>query len=194
MNKILELLQTATDTDLMLSRFDCHVKGLHSVVLKNTNGRLTRCFLADFNHEMHTNETPTDLMALGVHNHLYSLTLEGVTGSAVNHNYTREQVRGSVFFDAYGFHQGVLLPDELIALKYSHFDNLRAGRRISLKADSLHTVSVPRLERASWLVYEGLKEYDHTYMFTLNPKPVCNYTKAESPEQVRNFVRGFFPS
>lgn len=192
MNKILQLLDIASDEYLMLSRFNCHVKGLHSIVLKNDNGRLTRCFLADFNHAMHTNETHSDTMALGVHNHLYSLRLEGVTGNAINHNYTREEVRGSVLFDAYGFQAGKLVPEKLAPLKYRDYEFLVAGKVINLTAEDFHTVSVPRHQRASWLVYEGVVENYFTSMFTLNPEPVCTYDKATSPEQVREFVRGFY--
>lgn len=88
MNKILQLLDGATDADLMLSRKNCHVRGVHSIVLRDLGGQLVRAFLTSPDHLLHQN-TPEGGYSLGIHDHLYGLTLEGVTGTPCNHNFTK---------------------------------------------------------------------------------------------------------
>lgn len=191
MNKVLTLLQQATDADLMLSRFDCHVRGLHSIVLKNDNGQLTRAFFTTYNHFMHENHLNRSL-ALGIHDHLYDITLEGVSGQFCNHVFERGMQVGATLVNRFSSTPELKKFWSVDGVKLKTFQWLQAGDVVWMDHKELHTVFVEEHEMACWLVYEGKRCKDSSWLFSLEREPICNYTPATSADQVREFVTGFF--
>ena len=192
MNKIIQLVNQASDVDLMKSRFNCHLKGLHSIVLEDNGGSLTRCFLAEKSHNLHSNDRHKSLMlSLGVHNHRYSLEIEGVTGSAVNYTFVESSMGvGCKCYRFYNKDEVELLGNRSLMLKKQI--ELTDGRLLLLGKNDLHTVFVPRREAASWIVVEGLEEADHTNLYTNSLVKCEGHCSPNSPQFVRDFVRRFF--
>lgn len=193
MNKILQLLDSATDADLMLSRKNCHIRGLHSIVLKNDQGRLTRAFFTTPDHRMHENTLDGGL-ALGIHSHLYDITLECISGKFCNHNYTKALEAGSTLF--YGFDstpENKVLKPGLHPLRLTSFQWLYPeDKPIFMNSEDLHTVYVQEGEMASWLVLEGAQEKLVSQLYCLTKDPLCTYQRFAIADQVRAFVKQFF--
>lgn len=193
MNKVLELLAQATDTDLMLSRKNCHIQGLHSIVLRNDKGRLTRAFFTTPDHRMHENTLDGGL-ALGVHSHLYDITLKCISGKFCNHNYTKALEAGASLF--HGF---ASTPDKKVLRAGLHPLRLTSfqwvypnDKPIFMDSEDLHTVYVQEGERASWLVQEGPQVKLVSQLYCLTRDPVCTYERFSSADQVRAFVNNFY--
>lgn len=189
---MLNMLNHASDEDLMMSRFDCHIKGLHSIVFKNDGGRLTRGFFTTPNHEMHRNyDIQRGKLSVGIHSHRYGLTLFGVSGMALN-----IQMRHSRFgteFSAYRYKS----KDDI---EFIQFDKLTTHSltpitqsvAVTMDKDEMHTVFVQRGQCASWIVAEGQEENNYTMLYT-NESPQCNdFISPKSPDEVREFVRHFY--
>lgn len=159
------LVETATPETLEMSKMNCHVKGLHSIVLRSYGGRLLRCFFTTPDHEMYHNVDPEFCLALGVHNHLYSLTLSAVYGSAYNMSFEKCPQLQNV--DMSRFHSKLNGGGGAERLYRSGLIGTGAERitKLELTSDELHTVYVPRETRACWLVQEGNRDKDFTTLY-----------------------------
>lgn len=193
-NKILQLLDKATNEELLMSRFDCHILGLHSIVLENRNGVLTRCFLANVNHEMHRNlNIDSMLLSLGAHTHRYEIEIQGVTGAAVNvkmeetqripPNCSRYVFRDSANFEKAGES----------SLVVSSMQPIEKNSSVYMAHNEIHTVYIPKGSKASWIVYEGDKVCGKTSLFTSLPVHCESYINPRSAQEVRDYVVNFYP-
>lgn len=81
----------ADEETLLLSRKHCHAKNVSSLVFKNNNGRLSRCFLTWDGHELAENVIGGK-MPVGIHSHYYDLTISHVCGTIYNLNYKAENI------------------------------------------------------------------------------------------------------
>ena len=191
MNRIIKLLESASDVDLEMSRFDCHVKGLHSIVLRNTNGILTRCFLADSNHNMYRNLNFDDmLLNLGVHSHRYDINITGVSGSAINMIFCESDT--GVEVSKYKFKNAD--DSDYIGESFLELKKLQAVQKddsIYMLSNELHTMYVPKGQKASWIVQEFKTISDYTYLYT-NNSPLGEKYLTKPSGYVRSFVRQFF--
>ena len=197
-NKILTNLDSIPDSTLMMSYKNCHVAGLHSIVLNNNMGKLTRFFCADKTHNMHKNLSNL-MFSLGVHDHKYDLTLTNLFGRAINVNFSVEQVefpnKGNVSFhtfsDGKATRGDTYIPRAL--LKQTTLECL-SDKPMFIDKDSLHTVYVPKGEPAAWLVEEGEEVKDFTRLYTNTPviSENTNYQRFSDANEVREFIRNIF--
>lgn len=159
------------------SYLNCHVTGLHSIMLIDTPGQRVRLFYADTNHELWRNE-PTRFkekgLAIGFHPHHCDLTLKVVQGKVLNWVVTEipntQSTNRPLILNRY-LHESAITQKGKISFSLisrdHHFTTKRLaviGETIAIRlgANELHTVAVPEGESAAWLVMEGREdaEYD----------------------------------
>lgn len=194
MNKeyILQLLSKASDEDLMMSMKDCHIKGLHSIVLYcDKYERLLRLYMTTPNHQMHNNMRDDLVINLGVHNHRYDLQLTRVHGNAANITYRLSDNRYSnLRVDVYKYYnKDSYIKQDRAFLRRKSITLI--GNTFMDKSE-LHTVFVRANETASWLVQEGFEVKDHTLLYTNSDVKCAEYTRFESAKAVRDFVSEYY--
>ena len=151
---------------------NCHVPGLHSLVLDATPGTMVRMFYAAGDHSLWLNEVRDGKfvhdMSLAMHGHHCDLDLVPIVGHFQNIT-TRI---------AQDLHQSDILLDSFKWTSYintgkGNFEptgterllkpvsNIYEDRRACMRADDLHTVFVERNTEAAWLVFEGREDPDY---------------------------------
>ncbi len=177
------LVNLASDEVLELTRFDCHVKGLHSVPVENDGGKLKRLFFTSKGHELWKNCNISDL-GLGAHSHRYDLQLTGLIGDS--YNVMIERGEGVRMFEHCYFNESQIVNSgETLA----HIESIHKLGRIFLPSNLIHTIYVPRGTLACWMVEEKQTRSDHTVLLRSDDQPVvCGYRKAESADHVRDWV------
>jgi hypothetical protein len=192
MNLILEMLSEAKDKDLMMTRFDCHVKGLHSVVLKNESGKLTRCFLVENNHEMHLNINQRLVLPLGIHSHMYDIRLTQVSGEALNVIYRENKSLCNV--SKYSYESEISGGRGSIYTGISGVEVCDVSRLNGcfMSHNELHTVYVPKGSKSSWVVQEGQQVTNKTDLFQNGSAKCSEFILPKSADQVRDFVSKFY--
>ena len=189
---ILDLLDKASDEDLMMSMKDCHIKGLHSIVLYcDKFDRLLRLYLTTPNHQMHNNMRDDLNINLGVHNHRYDLQLTAVHGKAANITYRLSDSRCSnLRVDVYKYYN----KDKYVKLDRAFLKrkSLKLIDNTFMDKSELHTVYVRANETASWLVQEGFEVEDHTLLYTSAEVKCTQYTRFKSAQDVREFVINYY--
>lgn len=196
--KILDNLDTIPDATLEMSYLNCHMSGLHSVVLNNNMGRLTRMFITETTHQMYRN-LGTRAPALGIHDHKYDLTLTSIIGNAINVNFTAEKtqqrlgnIKQWVFEDQKPYE--TMVRDEII--KQSSIEMIDLDG-VFIDKDALHTVYVPQGQRAIWLVEEGEEVKKSTRLYTngsVKIDPLKHYQRFGSANEVRTYVKDLLES
>ncbi len=188
--EILRMLDSAKDEDLMLSRFNCHIKGFHSIVLKSESGRLTRLFITAPNHEMWKNSDINMVLNLGVHNHRYDLILSAVHGEAKNIVYLQATHAYGTKTKVYRFHD----KDNVIFLGYDWIREYSSNpiNEVYMHRTQLHTVLVRKGETASWLVEEGEEVKDSTLLYTNKDVRCSQFKYFPSARAVREYVKNYY--
>lgn len=194
MNAILKIMKSASDAELIMSRKNCHGPDIASIVLnKRIDGRLVRCFLVGREHCWHDNLDSFGFFALGVHDHRYDIRLMQVSGHPYNavfrtglgeQRVTRYRFSSKLDGGVGATHLGAehLWPESVSLIDYT-----------VMRSDQLHTVYVPRGEKASWIVEEGPQVKDVTTLFNNRaPKTDDLYESFESAQEVRDYVEAFF--
>ncbi len=160
---------------LSSSFLDCHVKGLHSIMLLNEPSKIVRLFVCTDDHMMWKNDLRGDRdgfrdpLSLGVHAHHCDLTLEAVRGCF--YNITADPY-GPATLEAFKYQSAILdgkcgfeklNQHANFTLDWDCYDaNLKGDRKdVTMPARQLHTVHVTRGEPAAWLVYEGAEDPDY---------------------------------
>lgn len=176
------------------SFLNCHVYGLHSLMLVDTPEKTIRLFYASPHHELWRNEVSTvKEMSLGFHNHHCNLSLEVYSGKITNwqvelaeeetkripmslkkHEYSSYINQGKGGFTLVG-------ESKLVTSSIKNLTSKLIGDSIFMKADSLHTVFVEKGQEATWFVYEGLENRDH--------KPVCYSNTDLSTHSTENLYK-----
>jgi hypothetical protein len=163
-------LQQIVDRSLL----NCHVVGLHSIMLLESPGKTIRLFYADENHELYKNDVVNypylDTLSVAVHPHHCNVTLHCIKGSLTNFEfeqfpkstgictpvnkwvYQSQITNGETIFSLEGMERLVLTKNFLFT----------KGSVRQMQANQLHTVWVNRGVEAAWLVYEGAE--DPTYI------------------------------
>lgn len=163
------MTETADDDCLAMSRMHCHAEHVSSIVLQNSNGRLLRAFLAWPGHRLHTN-TLRDELAVGVHDHRYSLLLSRIHGDVVNVNYERCEDSSQNLLE-WEFSTGVATgtPSKRLvgdgrALRETSRETIPDGVWMSLHKDTLHDIEAAGI--CGWFVQELQTEKDSTTLLT----------------------------
>ena len=186
--QVRQILEGNIDPAVLLkSRFNCHIKGLHSVPIRETNGRLTRIFFTDTDHVMHKNGN-LSTMSLGAHNHRYNITLTGLCGSAVNVNIIKAVDSGKPLHH-FEYMDGEKM--RYLGKALAQISGIQAigPQPIFMPASDIHTVFVPQYEKAAWLVDEGETVSDTVDLFSIDRQPVCKFKQAKELAEIQNFVR-----
>lgn len=147
---------------------NCHVKGLHSVVMSEHRGRLTRMFMADTDHELYQS-TDADRPLLAYHAHHRDITIRPLYGDITNiivefasngPIQVAQWLYESAIRDGRG---GFRATDQWVRLAIKQLDYLRSdfGDSVDMRADVMHTVEVKRGECAAWIVEEGEADPDY---------------------------------
>lgn len=153
----------------------CHVRGLTSIMLHEAPGNCIRLFVAWADHEMHWSCDMAEPMPLAIHGHRTAISLVGLFGGAASIVYEKRE--GAPLFEACRFGSQIvdgeasLVPlDRREPLAEFRSRLLSFGSDQYLEADEMHTVTVPRGERAAWLVIEGEATEDPSSIcYTNNP-------------------------
>lgn len=165
---------------------NCHVAGLHSIVLHDEESNRIRLFYADIDHQMYLNDMPHSReMTLAIHPHRFCTTLSQVFGNVRNDTFVLEQhpsgcyeectyERAIQVQEAGDYHSGVkrnasgLTPTGRCFMEVDRSSRWLQPGGDQMPASTLHSIYVPKGERAAWLVYEGALDADY--------RPVC-YTR-----------------
>lgn len=175
---------------------DCHVPGLHSIVLREGHdGLLTRVYLAERDHKLNFNGTPNKNMTLGIHGHRTGIRITGLLGVMVNHTYETHpggngafEIERCTYDSKIKGGSGTLIRGEQTTLYRADSTELRPWSRTWMEASELHTVWVPMGLRASWLIDEYPADAAHDpSCYTMNPEysPEGMYTPMDHTECLR---------
>lgn len=177
MNKadFIQAVESASDSNLMMSKKHCHAMHVSSIVLDSSGGRLLRAFLAWPGHELVNNASPYGAtpLTVGIHNHRYDLTIHPICGFVLNVRYERSFAchPGAREYDSYEFRTGVesrklvanKIGSELLVRKHEHL----ITDKTTMEAEELHTIAVFGV--AAWLVEEGPLRREQTQLFSNSP-------------------------
>lgn len=146
---------------------NCHVSGLHSVMLHDEPGNRIRLFYADASNRLWWTGEQVDRMPLAIHSHHCDVRLVGVFGNALSLSFDIDNEVGidltkCRFESAITGGGGKLTSrGQTRRLRKVSACPLSFGRVEELRADELHTVTVPAGQDAAWLVIEGAEDPDY---------------------------------
>lgn len=168
------LIENNLDEIISKSLFNCHVKGMHSIMLLESPGKTIRLYVAEPDNELWANH-PDNIknggtLSLAFHPHHCNLTIETVVGSLYNWEvvevangvsdlildkfiYQSQIIDGDIFFKRAN-------PDK-VGIKTTNITWLPKGTSLPMKANAIHTVYCSRSEYTAWLVYEGLEDKNY---------------------------------
>ena len=186
---LMQMLYLADDETLVrLSRKNCHVKGLHSIVLSDNDGRLVRFYITSHEHTLFQNSHDGLFdLSLGVHSHKYDLVLTAVKGfdHASNLVYIEDPSGTDVKKYDYSVEQGAVYIGVSSLCMVSH-------KKIDIEtmdSDTLRTVHVPEGMVACWLVEDGIETGSrHAELFSNSEIKFVKHQTFKSAEDVREFV------
>jgi hypothetical protein len=147
-------------------------------MLSEAPGKTIRLFFADWNHELYHNRLghfENKPLSLAVHPHHCPITLFTTRGFFTNYRmylvrdgqhlrfpYNWPTLRQFVFDSKLLGGKGGFTAGEPGNFAYqSDGRNYAEGQSAVMEAKGLHTVFVPKEERAAWLVFEGPSDPDH---------------------------------
>lgn len=142
------------------SLLNCHVHGLHSIMLIDTPEKRVRLFVTDASHRLHLNTGP-QLGSLAAHAHHCNITLHMVKGTMSNLEY---RLRDAARFQPYFYVSGILNNEGSFHARHGqaayYYDSqlVDEGESLFLPAHFIHSVFVPEGAVAAWFVYEGAKD------------------------------------
>lgn len=184
---ISQILKDNIDPSILLkTRFNCHIKGLHSVPIDEFNGKLRRIFFTTPDHEMHQNGA-LHTLSLGAHNHRYDITLTGLVGQPVNIIVQPNSTGGDIL-KAFKYQDGEKIGFRGITQCLIESVQAISGAAIFMPAHQVHTVYVPPRQCAAWLVEEGETRSDTVDLYSISRQPVCKFDKAKSLDQIKEFL------
>jgi len=169
---IQHLLANNINEIMAKSLLDCHVKGVHSIMLLESPGKTIRLYIATEEHELWRNTILNALLgysSVGYHAHHCALTLHCIYGDILNSIITEKGVDKetpltlnrwnykSPVTNAKGYFE---LPADMPCdhFKVSNQQWINEKGYLYLKASDIHTVYVRKKEKAAWLVYEGRED------------------------------------
>jgi hypothetical protein len=181
--------------------FNCHVKGLHSIMLSKSDGRTMRMYIAERNHELYKNSAATwylGNMTLGFHPHEYALTLVGLLGVVTN--WRVELNKYPVGFKANRFHYSSKLRGEepgFERMGEAHLlteglDILRKDDVTHMRPEQLHTVYVDKGQVGAWLILEHGRDEGYDSILYSNQEEIRleeeMYQRAHNLQQIYNVI------
>lgn len=177
---ITHLLKVNKDEVISKSLLNCHVQGLHSIMLLNCPGKTIRLYITSKDHTLHRNYESAE--TLSYHAHHCSLTLHSVWGEFTNgimkvaddfdcndcRLYDRWLYQSLINTGDMGFKL-----DGADYLKKYSSDACRPGDSIYMPGSSIHTVACPENTVNAWMVYEGA-EYKYYQPYAWSNKSLSS--------------------
>ncbi len=143
---------------------NCHVKGIHSVVMSEYKGRLTRMFIADQDHEMYDTG---DLAApaLAYHPHKRDITILCLYGYITN-TIIEFKDEGRLRLEQFVFDSAIMgtggrrdgsfqRTRKVFGFEVVRSTSMVSDGQVHMKASEIHSVSVRQGCPAAWIVIEG---------------------------------------
>lgn len=167
------LVNNNFDEILAKSLLNCHVEGVHSIMLLNSPGKTIRMYIAVPGNDLETPTAnvfkPTPEMPLSIHPHHCNLTLQCITGILVNWQFkeTHDIEFGTKNYNKYFYSSKITGPEmkfeklgqtRLLTEKRSILD---PNESISMPASALHTVTTRPGIFTAWLVFEGKEDPEY---------------------------------
>lgn len=147
------------------SLLNCHVHGLHSIMLLESPGKTIRLYITDSDHQM------SQLGDLAYHPHHCNLTLHCILGTMQNVIIEPIKFRDSrvshIVLDRFEYQSKIKEDVGGFKLKgWNEFHEpvinyMMEGSVEFMKAEDIHTVIVPEGEVAAWFVYEGMEDKEY---------------------------------
>lgn len=165
---IQHLIQNNMDEIVSKSLLNCHLIGLHSIMLLESPQKTIRLYFADYNHDMWKNYDgyPKTNMSLAFHPHHCNLTLHCILGRIWQWRIKEEiALEGcEQYIDKYiyksqintgkgGFELSSKTQIKTVSTKWVYKDDFDM-----MNAREIHTVAVENGQLAAWLVYEGMED------------------------------------
>lgn len=156
------LIKEHLDRIVDQSLLDCHVLGLHSIMLLDSPEQRIRLFYADHDHQLWKNQLDdlTTKMSVAAHGHHCNVTLLGNTGHILNYT-IRSTPNGSLRLNEFKYvsqisnGQGRFKPTGNTKCFSGKRELVSRDDSLYLGSDTIHTVWVRKGETASWFVLEG---------------------------------------
>lgn len=164
-NLIKHILMNNMDEVIAKSFLNCHVKGLHSLMLLDAPGKMIRMYVTTHNHVLYTNTHLSFLEKMGslaYHPHHCDLTIDVIKGSLTNH-IIHPSTCGHEGYE-YAYRSGIKNSAGKFVYKgvqrfmFGESTKLIEGNSLFMYADCIHTIEVPRGEVCAWMVYEGAED------------------------------------
>lgn len=173
MNLVHHLWRCNREEIVANSLANCHVPGLHSLVLLNRPTHRIRMFVATKFHQLYAN-TGAGPLSLGFHPHHCDITLERVAGELENLTLSEDMAGVAVTarLSTFRFRSKILGHDpgfepvsgpEWYWIEPTSLDH--ESPTLELRAADRHSVWVRKGGQAAWLVYEGAED--------ANFQPLC---------------------
>lgn len=158
---------------------NCHCPGVDSILFNDKPEQRVRVFIAQENHQLWRNEFPfKERMSIGLHPHHCNVELRPIFGTIWN--VVRRPGGAPVRLDCYRY-ESPIRPTGTPAIKRAgsfkkiytgaHFcicmeqlaDARDVGRQIrtAMPAQAIHTIYVPKGERAAWFVFESREDKEY---------------------------------
>lgn len=160
---IRHFLENNSDDVLSKSLLNCHVKGLHSIMLLDSPGKTIRLYITDEDHELNH-----DALNVGYHPHHCDLTLKVVHGTLTNIQVQESDFKRLNFsIDKYLYKskisKGEMKFDHIGSVYLQHLETniLKMGSSLFMHASDIHTVSVDKGKKCAWLVFEGKEDKNY---------------------------------
>lgn len=160
---IQHLLRTNREEIVQKSLLNCHVKGLHSIMLLDCPEKTIRMYIADAHHYLHKNFNSPD--SLSFHPHHCELTLHCIYGEFTNVVMSlQNDITGNdcTEYDRWIYNSQISsgLPIGFVKegsdiLRFREKQLVKFGNSVFMPASQIHTVAVEEHQKAAWLVYEG---------------------------------------
>lgn len=166
------------------SYINCHCYGLHSVMLLESPGKTIRMFVAEEEHMMWKNLDITNHeneLSIAVHPHHCDITLLNVKGMVKNiavKSFYSDPNHPNFYMTRYQYNSQIkdgecrFVSDGRAS--FNHVEVTEISPRnpsISMKANELHTIFVPKGQFAAWLVFEGKEDPNYKSVCFSNSDP-----------------------
>ena len=176
-NLIPHYLLTNEEEVLKNSYMNCHVKGLHSIMLSKTPEKTIRLYIAVPGNGM-IDTAPMPDMPLAFHPHSYDITLDVIKGAMTNwvvkecDELDMKDISSldnlPMKFDKWHYRsrlrdgkQSFIKYPKIAIMKTVEKMTFLAGEAVHMGAKVIHSVSVPQDRFTAWMVYES--KVDDTY-------------------------------
>ena len=200
---IINLVNSAPDDVLLMSRRNCHALNVDSIVIRKDQGpygeqRLTRIFLAAYDHQLWKNLMPGATYTVGIHDHKYHLNLSMISGSVLHMKYDTHFEHGGVRLNHFTFEPGNVPGKPVIVRKAPRAVFLTYAEPLKrtepLHANQLHSMACQINVSSSWMVEElsTVKQYTNLYTNAEKVEVDGLYEPFHDVDQIRRRVRNFY--